>query len=263
MSATAWRLLRHPPGSASWNMSVDEALLCGVLDAVPTLRLYAWERPSVSIGYRQAIPPWVDRCDAFGVDRVRRASGGGTVVHAGDLTYSVAAPLEEDHLPAGLDGSYGWIQRVLVEGLRRAGLDARPSRAQERAPWMEVCFAGSTGYEVEIAGAKRVGSAQRRTSWGLLQHGSIRLEDDSALYRDLLGEDPPHFARDGLVTRDAASDAIVSAFSDALAGRLEPGELSVSELANVSQRVAERQRDPLVAPSLTLTRFRGVADRQP
>ena len=57
----AWRLLRDPPGSAAWNMSVDEALLCHVEQAGPVLRLYRWERPGVSLGYRQPPPAWLSR----------------------------------------------------------------------------------------------------------------------------------------------------------------------------------------------------------
>ena len=85
MAGGRWRLLLDPPGSAARNMSVDEALLLCVRDARPVLRLYGWSRPSISLGYRQPEPAWLPRCQELGVDQVRRVSGGGTVLHAGDL----------------------------------------------------------------------------------------------------------------------------------------------------------------------------------
>jgi len=252
-----WRLLLDPPASAAANMSVDEALL--VCARRPLLRLYGWARPSISLGYRQAPPSWLARAAGRGIAVVRRPSGGGAVVHAGDLTYAVVAPLPTPGLPGDLRGSFEWIRDVLVAGLRQAGLDARRGTHREGSDRLDVCFAGATGFEVELAGRKLVGSAQRRTPWAFLQHGSIRLSDDAALYRELLGEEPPLPGAD--VSAEVAGRAIVAAFEGALDAPLEISELTAAERREQTARVAMRAREPLLAPPLASSRFRPFADR--
>jgi lipoate-protein ligase A len=253
----SWRLLLDPPASAAHNMSLDEALLACA--ERPTLRLYAWSCPSLSLGYRQSAPGWEDRCDRLGVELVRRASGGGAVVHSGDLTYAVVAPLATSGIPDDLQGSFEWIRDALLHGLRQAGLDARRGAQRAGADRLDVCFSAATGFEVELDGRKLVGSAQRRTPWGFLQHGSIRLTDDRALYRDVLGEAPPRPAVD--IPAALASRAIVAAFERALGQPLERAGLSLAEREECAARLAARARDRLSVPPLVSSRFRPPADR--
>ncbi len=231
-------------------MSVDEALLARVPEAPATLRFYTWAEPSLSLGYRQPAPAWLPRAEELGLQRVRRITGGGTVLHAGDLTYAVAAPHSAAALPVDLRGSYQWIQEVLLAGLRSAGLQAQASQATNRADRWGVCFAAATGLEIELNRAKLVGSAQRRTRWGLLQHGSIRLSDDSALYESLLGESLAWSHGLARLIPAEVQDALCGAFRDALGGRLELGSLAEPELDVARQRYATRRRDCLAVPSL-------------
>ncbi len=109
-----WRLLADGASSAAWNMSVDEALLESSGNAPATLRLYRWTGPAASLGYRQKPPDWLGRAAALGVEVVRRCSGGGTVLHVGDLTYSVTLPSGHAGIPGDLEGSYAWIRARLV-----------------------------------------------------------------------------------------------------------------------------------------------------
>jgi len=58
------------------------------------------------------------------------------------------------------------------------GLVRRPtggSAILHEGPGLELCFAGATGYEIELDGEKLVGSAQRRQGAGFLQHGAVML----------------------------------------------------------------------------------------
>lgn len=238
-------------------MSLDEALL--VCAERPTLRLYAWSRPALSLGYRQGASALGAECDRLGVELVRRASGGGSVIHAGDLTYAVAAPTSTSGIPDDLHASFEWIRDVLLDALRRAGLDVRRGVGRGGADRLDVCFAAATGFEVEIAGRKLIGSAQRRTPWGFLQHGSIRLCDDGALYRELLAGEPPMPAVD--LPASTARAAIVAAFERALGAALEPAEPSEAEQRECAARVRARQTDRLCVPALVSSRFRPAADR--
>ena len=135
-----WRLLDDSPDGAARNMAVDEALLASVAETgVPTLRLYGWTRPSLSLGYRRdpardrLEPRWLERADALGVDVVRRPTGGGAVLHSGDLTYAVVAGCDSSPIPGGLQESYAWIRATLVAALRAAGIAATPACGEQGA----------------------------------------------------------------------------------------------------------------------------------
>lgn len=255
-----FRLLLDGPGEAAWNMSVDEALLLEAGCGGPVLRLYTWRAPALSLGYRQAAPDWLDRCTELGVEVVRRVTGGGAVLHARDLTYAVIAPPGSRGLPDDLAGSYAWIRARLLESLQAAGFDARAARARSDAARLDLCFAGATGNEIELEGRKLIGSAQRRTPIGLLQHGSIRIADDTALYRALTGSTPAPAPPPG-IDAGVLREALVRSFATALGDRLEPTLLSPAERARAEARMAQRRLDRLAAPALSLRRFVEAADR--
>ena len=262
MTRPRWRLLVDPPAGAAWNMSVDEALLLEVQrTGRSVLRLYRWERPSLSLGYRQKAPPWLARAGPLGVEVVRRASGGGSVLHAGDLTYAVVAPVPAAGLPGDMRGSSRWIQALLLDGLRAAGIDAQPALPVPRAERADVCFAGSTGTEIDCAGAKLVGSAQRRTRWGFLQHGSIRLADDSALCATLFGEHSVRAPAPLAVSPARLCETLRAALRDRVDGEPEPSRLSASERQRACKRSAARAGDPLSLPLLSLRPAPLDADR--
>ncbi|HET6498524.1 MAG TPA: lipoate--protein ligase family protein, partial [Coriobacteriia bacterium] len=70
-------------------MAVDRALLeaRAAGEARPTLRVYSWVRPTVSIGRFQD-PGGIDVefCRARGIDIVRRPTGGRGVLHDDEVT---------------------------------------------------------------------------------------------------------------------------------------------------------------------------------
>src|SRR5207253_7584603 len=74
--------------------------------------------------------------------------------------------------------SYLAINRALVSGMRRLGVDAVMSNGVKRAPFGTVhpCFAEPAAGEVVVNGLKLIGSAQRVENRVLLQHGSILLD---------------------------------------------------------------------------------------
>lgn len=263
MAPEPWRLLCDGPAAAAWNMSVDEALLLAIGDRAPVLRLYTWERPTITLGYRQKEPAWLERCSALGLDVARRVTGGGTVLHADDLTYAVAVPRDCADLPRNLRGGYEWVRRVLIAGLRAAGIDAAPAIPAACADRADICFAGATGMEISVGGRKLVGSAQRRGTSGWLQHGSLRLRDDSELYAALgipcPGPPPGGLSR----TRDRLAPALISAFESALGRSFAPATLSATERACARERQRARTADALATPPLSSRRPAGCADRLP
>ncbi|MFP8873134.1 MAG: hypothetical protein VCB42_01075, partial [Myxococcota bacterium] len=118
-----WRLIEDGEASGPWNMGVDEALLTSARQGHPSIRLYRWRGPWLSLGYGQPVDPRLERaCEKAGVGRVRRVTGGRAVLHGQDLTYAVASP--EALLPPTLRGAYDWVARVLVDALQRLGVAA-------------------------------------------------------------------------------------------------------------------------------------------
>ncbi len=247
-SAT-WRLLVTPTTDGATNMATDEAIVRAVTAGLvqPTLRLYAWEPPCLSLGRGQPGSE-VDQtaCARDGVDVVRRPTGGRAILHADELTYSVVAPLEEPRLVGDIITSYRRLSRALLAALRHLGADAESRSTQHVTPLRDtntVCFEVPSHYEITtIDGRKLVGSAQMRTSDAVLQHGTLPLVGDIARICRYLVEPPvPEQVRarattlEGVVGRpviwDEAAEAMVVGFRTALNLTLARGELTEEEQA--------------------------------
>jgi lipoate-protein ligase A len=145
----------------------------------PTLRLYRWAAPTLTIGYAQDRGRDVDlaACRARGVEVVRRATGGRAVLHDAELTYSVAVPAGEPGFGTGLDESLRAVAAGLLAALRLLGVDAAVPAGSHRGAARRLrhpgCFAAPARHEIVVGGRKLVGSAQRRRDGAFLQHGSI------------------------------------------------------------------------------------------
>jgi lipoate-protein ligase A len=235
-------------------MGVDEALFASArAGGEPVLRLYRWDGPWLSIGYGQRVNgALLDACRSAGVGVVRRATGGGAVLHGGDLTYAVAAP--EAALAGGLRASYRRITDVLLRALASLGLEAKrvdgagpPARAR-----VFDCFAAPAPEEICARGRKLLGSAQRRAGGAFLQHGSLRMLPDAREASRAAGLAAPAAA--SLAELGYAGDfdsvraAIVSAAESALDAAFQRSELADSELDAARERCFAHAEDPLGPP---------------
>jgi lipoate-protein ligase A len=253
--AAGWRLLDDGVAGGRWNMAVDEALLAAAArGGPPTLRLYAWDGPWLSLGLGQALAPArAAACAAAGVRIVRRATGGRAVLHGADLTYAVAAPAGA--LPEGLRASYAQVAEALVAALAFLGLAASRAPAPQAPPAASGrpfdCFARAGIEEICVAGRKLVGSAQRRGRGAVLQHGSLRLAADPPGARRAAGlraTGSTSLAELGCTASPReVRRALVAAFERVL-GRLEPAPLAPWERALACSRALERARKPLASP---------------
>jgi lipoyl(octanoyl) transferase len=250
----AWRLVVTPrPASGFWNMAVDEALLAAAsTGAPPTLRLYAWRGPWLSLGHAQPFDgATFEACRRAGVGVVRRVTGGRAVLHGADLTYAVTA--SERALPDGLHASYRILSDALVDALRGLGIEAERVAGGRRrvAPAAGFdCFAEAADDEVCAGGRKLAGSAQRRGGGALLQHGSVRLAPDPAAVERIAGTGlgATSLAELG-VAPESARRTLGEALPKALGARLSvafvAGSLSPSERAWALRRASALRRDPL------------------
>ena len=190
-------VLPYAVADGARNMAVDEAMLELAASGSTLLRFYGWEPWCLSLGRHQRAP---DRLlgrspDDLrpGVDAVRRPTGGRSVFHGPEITYAFACPARAWGGPRAVLQT---VHRALAQGLRSVGvpLDAVQDDAAE-ATFAEAsrisaasCFRDPAPGELTAQGRKLVGSAQCRRHGGVLQHGSILLEDRQRL-GDLDGRD--------------------------------------------------------------------------
>ncbi|MCU0846002.1 MAG: lipoate--protein ligase family protein [Spirochaetes bacterium] len=212
-----WRLIIDPPRRGGYNMAVDLAILHSLSCRAcpPTLRLYSWDPPAVTIGYFQRIEEEVreEECSREGVAVIRRITGGGAVLHEHELTYSVFVPLSHPMAPQSIRESYRLLCAPIVDTLRGLGLNA------EFAPVNDVL----------VEGAKVSGSAQTRRDGVLLQHGTLLIGVDTERMFRLLNvakeKSPggPSSAPEGRVTslhRLVGERALETGFASDLSGRM-------------------------------------------
>lgn len=236
------RIVVHAAASGAWNMAVDEALLDDP-EGGWTLRLYRWERPTISLGYAQPYARGVDTAVArrLGIPVVRRPTGGRAVLHADEITYALTGPVDRSPLSGSVSHSYRCIAAGLQAGLRRLGADLQIERSgpTPRPESKGPCFSARTRYELSARGRKVVGSAQRRRDGRLLQHGAVLLgHPDGRLWAALgAGHRQAAASSAGLVEvlgRRPAARALACSLGAALAEalRLTPrrGVLSRAEI---------------------------------
>ncbi|MFQ5444328.1 MAG: biotin/lipoate A/B protein ligase family protein, partial [Nitrospinales bacterium] len=202
-SALQWRFIDEGLCDGRYNMATDQALLtaCNEGESPPTLRLYGWIKPTLTLGYSQDPDKEVDleRCRALDISVVRRPTGGRSVLHYREITYSIIAPVNHPRFPPDLAGTYRVISLALLRGLKNLGISngilvdekkITRKRSPTRSP---ACFASTSRCEITVNGKKLIGNAQRRMSRAFLQHGSILIENDRPLQNALF-----HFENENL-----------------------------------------------------------------
>ncbi len=177
------RLIIDPPARGSWNMAVDQALLeTAAAGDQATLRVYRWTPATLSLGYFQSSSDRLRHIPSAGCSVVRRASGGGAIVHDDELTYSLALPASNRWARDNAN-LFRRVHRTFIDCLQSLGISG--SRMVERVtaetrsePFL--CFQRRACGDVVLGDFKIMGSAQRRMKAALLQHGSLLLGKSSA-----------------------------------------------------------------------------------
>ncbi|MEK7702548.1 MAG: lipoate--protein ligase family protein [Nitrospirota bacterium] len=185
-----WRLITHPKLSPAMNMAIDEAIaLTFPKNKIPTLRLYRWASPALTLGAFQKMP--IPDVEEGQLTLIRRITGGRALLHDNDLTYSIVAGTDDPRFSGGLKKTFFSVAAGLLAGLRQLGIHAEsvtPSRkiipSRESMPF---CVQSFSMYEIAISGKKIIGSAQKRWPTHFLQHGSIPLTHsvfETRLYKE-------------------------------------------------------------------------------
>lgn len=182
------------------------------------LRFYRWSPSCLSFGRHEPALKRYDRAriTALGLDTVRRPTGGRAVWHAGELTYSVTAP---EAAMGSLPDAYQRIHHTIASALRALGAPVQLAPARRGVPVdAGACFAAAAGGEVVLDAGKVVGSAQLRHDGALLQHGSVLLDDDQSVVRDITrgpADAPDVRPLSTILGHPAGWDEVAAAISDA------------------------------------------------
>ena len=194
------KLLIDSPADGVWNMSVDQMLLRNADQAGEAfVRFYGWQTPVLSLGYFQPIAERQSHAASLDCPVVRRASGGGAIVHDQEITFSIALP-SANRWSKKNNELYRTIHGGIVNFLRSHGINAAEyekhvndsggengqtvhSDNSERA---FLCFERRTDGDIVVDGHKVGGSAQRRSRKAILQHTSLLLRASRAA-PELLG----------------------------------------------------------------------------
>ncbi len=140
----------------------------------PTLRFWEWDRSAVVIGSFQSVRNEVDfeAAERYGVEIVRRISGGGAMYMAGGqvIVYSIYAPVDLVHGMSFAD-SYAFLDDWAVAGLRALGIDASYQPLNDIA---------SPAGKIGGAAQKRLGGG------GLLHHVTMAYDMDGERMMEVL-----------------------------------------------------------------------------
>jgi lipoate-protein ligase A len=248
----SWRLLVHGALDGRLNMAIDRAVQLARDEgsAPPTLRLYRWSRPTLTLGRFQSLTT-VDtaECARAGVDVARRFTGGRGVLHDEELTYAVVAGVD-DGVPRGVAASYRYLCAALIEAYAQLGVRTELVTRESTARSAGACYLQSTRADLAAADAKVSGSAQVWRGETVLQHGSFvvhrEMSRESKVFRldrhqlehlskhtrtllELTGRRP---------TYAAIECAVVTGFERALGVRFAPAGLTARE-AELAAGLAE------------------------
>jgi lipoate-protein ligase A len=236
-----WRLIINGKGSASFNMAADAYLLDAAAtgDAAPAVRLYGWDRPSITIGRHQRLERAVDMKRLGDTPVVRRITGGRALLHDdGEITYAVAADfVNHPALGTTLHESYRVIADVIVGFYSRCGLQTAISRredpaARSRLPDIQKgCFASVSRYEIVAGGRKVAAGSQRRTRRAFMQHGVVRLRPSRP--HPAISEDSPGGIALPVSQRRELERRLVASFTEILGAPPDDRPFTDGELAAI------------------------------
>ncbi len=178
------------------NMDIDRHLLLSMEEgsSPPVLRLYRWDRLSVSIGaYQKKVPE-------LSVPVVRRPTGGGALLHGWDLSFSYT------------DGRSIWgrtprriykrVAGLFIQVFSSFGVKLNMSTFDRSYSESWLCFTYPTFGELTLDRRKAVAMAMKTMKRSFLIHGSIYITFDPGVASSLLGVEEEIFRERVLQLKD-------------------------------------------------------------
>jgi len=173
-----WRLIVSEKSSGYYNMALDEAILLDYSQQkVPTLRIYGWERPFLTVGYNQDIKEVLNSKED--IPFTRRMTGGLAIIHDQEVTYSLVCSMKDLSLFGKVKDSYAKLC-LFIKNFYKS-LEIKADFAKNIYPrglgeYKNFCFSSCLPFDLLIENKKIGGNAQRRKKDIIFQHGSIPQE---------------------------------------------------------------------------------------
>ena len=180
-----WRILFGGAKTAAEQMAYDAAL---AHEPIPTVRFFSWQRPAISLGWKQPWPDWV-KAGGSAVAVVERPTGGGIAIHGSDLSVAVIVPRAAG-IP--LDALMSIVCRSAVRLCQQQGVDAAPVLEMPATKRITYCLTETSPYAVMAGAKKTAGFALRRYPSTWLIQGSLLVRP---IPRALANAMPPHDRR--------------------------------------------------------------------
>jgi lipoate-protein ligase A len=149
---------------------------------LPIVRLYTWDKPTISFGWNQNPAKRIDLdlCRRNGIPVVQRPTGGRELLHGHDLCYCAAMPYQDSLTAVEARKVFSSITDVFVAALTKMGLAAKWHGLENKPKTVPgPCFAQIDAGEIAVGGGKLVASAQRVFDHCIIQEGSIPLHKPS------------------------------------------------------------------------------------
>lgn len=259
-----WRLIGLEAGRGDLNMAADEALLEYAAEGPPTLRIFTWSEPWLSVGCLQPISEIdVSACQRAGISIVRRASGGTAVLHESTVAYSLVVPPGHPLAVSDIVESYRILAPPAQLALKRIGISAELVRLDEahrgrpHGFGSAACFAALSPYELIVGSRKLVGNSQLRRRGAILHHAVVMLDFNPGRFAGFLKTSSLDEVRKlsalldvrigslgGVLSREVsleeAAAAIEAGFAEAFGVRLVASPLTPQEARRVRELVAEK-----------------------
>lgn len=236
------RLIIDPPRGGAMNMAIDQAILeTTAASGEPTLRFYRWSSATLSLGYFQKYADREQHSTSQESPIIRRASGGGAIVHDDELTYSLCIATKRSIAKADT-GLYDIVHLAIRDALAEQGIavelyeppEGKTVKASRADPFL--CFQRRAVGDIICDGAKVGGSAQRRLKNALIQHGSLLLSQT-----DVAPELPGLKENSGIEPDvDLLITEVTKRLGSALQLEFSKGEVSDSELKRAEEIAQEK-----------------------
>lgn len=167
---------------------LDEAIQKGYDE--PIFRLYGWKPACVSLGRNQK-EDFVDNklLEKYGIDCVRRLTGGRALLHDNELTYSYICPVSSIENGENVTASYKFISGLWIDIFKSLGIELTIGGAPRHITKNNYCMSVSTGADLCWNNRKFIGSAQCRKNGYILQHGSILIDYDKEKLDTIFNEE--------------------------------------------------------------------------
>ncbi|MDR3113278.1 MAG: hypothetical protein LBU09_02780 [Endomicrobium sp.] len=193
------RVIKYMPRSAAQNMSLDEVLF-DTFKSGAVFRTYTWDNAYTTIGYFQK-----NDCGAL-----RRLTGGLTVNHKDDISYSFIASSASCPFVYNENETYKILHTAIQKAILKAGFETSFLEIKTGAA-SNICVQTLCESDLIYQGKKVAGSCLRRRGNKILVQGSLHImlaEEQKNIFHDAFAKETAAFMELEILQKDFSEDEI-------------------------------------------------------